>query len=115
MARATDKSKEPDRDVFTRILQKGVNDGMIPGGTREARTWYRNKALHIANVNREEVVHADATRFRTEVVPGRMYMFFYDPKTKAKMPYYDRMPLIFPISVLDTSFLGLNLHYLPFT
>lgn len=43
---------------------------------------------------------------------GKMSMFFYDPKTKDKLPYYDRFPLIIPIELYDDGFLGLNLHYL---
>ena len=43
-----------------------------------------------------------------------MYAFFYDPKTKAKLPYYDRFPLIFPIKKLPDGFLGINMHYLPY-
>jgi len=34
------------------------------------------------------------------VEPGGMYMFLYDPKTKAKLPYFDRFPLIFPFNKL---------------
>lgn len=44
---------------------------------------------------------------------GKMCMFFYDPKTKEKLPYYDRNPLVIPLEVYDDGFLGLNLHYLP--
>jgi hypothetical protein len=42
-----------------------------------------------------------------------MYMFFYDPKHKATLPYYDRFPLIFPIERYKDGFLGINFHYLP--
>ena len=44
---------------------------------------------------------------------GAMFMFFYDPKHKAKLPYYDTFPLIFPIELKNDGFLGINLHYLP--
>jgi len=43
---------------------------------------------------------------------GDMFMFVYDAKHKATLPYYDTFPLIFPISVGKNSFIGLNLHYL---
>jgi len=42
-----------------------------------------------------------------------MIMFFYDPKWKKKLPYYDRFPLVLPIKFYSNGFLGLNLHYLP--
>jgi len=44
---------------------------------------------------------------------GRMIMFFYDPKLKKKLPYYDRFPLVLPVRFYNNGFLGLNLHYLP--
>jgi hypothetical protein len=43
---------------------------------------------------------------------GKMYFYFYDPKTKDTMPYYDRFPLVIPIERYNDGFLGLNLHYI---
>lgn len=45
---------------------------------------------------------------------GRMYTFAYNPlpESKAKLPYYDRLPLIFLIEPAKGGFLGINLHYL---
>jgi hypothetical protein len=42
-----------------------------------------------------------------------MYLFFYDAKTKDKLPYWDRFPLIFILEITQDGFTGLNLHYLP--
>ena len=39
-------------------------------------------------------------------------MFFYDPKIKRKLPYYDRFPLVLPIETYSNGFLGINFHYL---
>jgi hypothetical protein len=50
----------------------------------------------------------------TDVQPGSMYAFFYDPKHKKTLPYYDTFPLIFPIGPADGGFLALNMHYLPY-
>jgi hypothetical protein len=43
-----------------------------------------------------------------------MYFFMYDAKTKDKLPYWDRFPLIFPIQEYEDGFLGINMHYLPY-
>ena len=43
---------------------------------------------------------------------GLLNMFFYDPKMKKKLPYYDRFPLILPIEQYSDGFLGINFHYL---
>ena len=48
----------------------------------------------------------------TEIV-GSMYMFFYDPKHKETLPYYDTFPLVVVVGPAEGGFLGLNLHYLP--
>ena len=45
---------------------------------------------------------------------GRMSMFFYDPKTKGRLPYYDTFPLVLPIEPAPKGFIGLNFHYLPY-
>ena len=44
---------------------------------------------------------------------GRMYTFFYNPKTKDKLPYYDRFPVILLLEANQNGFSGLNLHYIP--
>jgi hypothetical protein len=42
-----------------------------------------------------------------------MQMFFYDPKFKDTLPYYDKFPLVVVIGPAPGGFYGLNLHYLP--
>jgi hypothetical protein len=42
-----------------------------------------------------------------------MQMFFYDPKTKETLPYYDTFPLVVVVGPAEGGFYGLNLHYLP--
>ena len=46
------------------------------------------------------------------VVVEKMYFYFYDPKHKDTLPYYDRFPLVIPIERYPDGFLGLNLHYI---
>ena len=48
-----------------------------------------------------------------EALIGKMFMYFYDAKTKEDLPYWDKFPLIFVVELLDDGWLGLNLHYLP--
>jgi len=48
---------------------------------------------------------------------GKMFSYFYDPKLKATLPYYDMFPLVFPFADAksvsgEKSFLGINIHYL---
>ena len=41
-----------------------------------------------------------------------MMMYFYDPKHKMTLPYYDRFPLSIMVEPAPGGFYGLNLHYL---
>lgn len=42
--------------------------------------------------------------------PG-CFGFIYDAKTKDKLPYWDKLPLVVPFNIYDDGFIGLNLHY----
>jgi len=50
---------------------------------------------------------------RQKFLMGGLYYFYYDPKLKDELPYYDRFPLVMPLKREPDGFLGLNLHYLP--
>ena len=44
---------------------------------------------------------------------GMMYCYYYDPKTKDDLPYWDRFPMVLVLEKYNDGFLGLNIHYLP--
>jgi len=98
--------------VFDEILAKGVRSGQIPARTQQSRDWFRTTARK-TNVTAETVIRSERTRYKNRVTMGRMYLFNYDPKHKATLPYYDRYPLIFPVQKADGGFYGINMHYLP--
>ena len=68
-------------------------------------------------VSRVSIVSVDEGRSveeqTTEEIIGNMYMFFYDPKHKETLPYYDTFPLVVVVGPTEGGFYGLNLHYLP--
>jgi hypothetical protein len=103
--------------IFDEILLKGVRAGQMPARNSTARVWYREKAKEVGKVN-ETAFFRGAERDRFKNVStfriGSLYMFYYDPKHKDTLPYYDRVPLIFPINRAQGGFLGINFHYLPF-
>src|SRR5690606_41052373 len=51
--------------------------------------------------------------FTNKPVPGRFYLYKYDPKTKEQMPYYDAMPLVLITDVTPDGWYGINFHYMP--
>ena len=99
--------------IFDDILVRGVKQGKIPARTQDAREWFRQKARQARSNDRYPANIIKTSAKEDRVLPGHMYHFYYDPKTKADLPYYDRFPLIFMVGPAKNGFYGLNLHYLP--
>ena len=93
----------------------GLAFNEIEAYTSKARTWYFNELKNM-RVNREKLLRDSETVKKSRVLPGRMFMFFYDPKHKATLPYYDRFPLILMVESASPKkgFYGLNFHYLDY-
>jgi len=101
--------------LFDEILTKGVRAGQIPARTSKARNWYRDTAKQYKNVSENKLFGkgSDKERMMSQPLVGGMYMMEYVAKHKATLPYYDRLPLIFPYKKVPGGFMGLNMHYLP--
>jgi hypothetical protein len=95
--------------LIDRIQSSLAKKGLTPR-TNEARDWLRAKIKDL-NPTATKVM-ADRIRLKDRSIIGRMYFFYYDPKTKDKLPYYDRFPLVLPIEQYQDGILGLNLHYI---
>lgn len=102
--------------IFQRLAQRGKLEGVDTTiRQRDARTWFRNAAQEVSSVN-SNLMMRDKKNSVTSIDEksiGSMFMFFYDPKLKDKLPFYDIFPLVIPIGMKNDGFLGLNLHYLP--
>ena len=64
-------------------------------------------------INRDELMKEEPLQRGARRIIGSMQMFYYDPKYKETLPYYDRFPLSIIVKPAKGGFLGLNLHYLP--
>ena len=83
--------------IFQRLELEAFRAGITPR-TRESRDWFRTKVATMRNVNRtqlmrEKELSLEQPRYTRDLI-GRMFMFFYDPKTKDTLPYYDKFPLV---------------------
>ena len=81
--------------------------------TTESRNWFRRKAGQLGRVNRNALMKEEPIQLKNRQVIGSMYMFFYDPKHKETLPYYDSFPLVIVLDKAEGGFLGMNLHYIP--
>ena len=95
--------------LLNRINEQLAKAGLQPR-TNQARAWLRAK-IDDLKPSRQALLK-DKGRMRDTTIIGRMYFYFYDPKTKETLPYYDRFPLVIPIEQYRDGFLGLNLHYI---
>ena len=93
-------------------LQAGAQRAGVTARTKESRAWFEKKVTELGKVNRQDLLKDDALDPTTKEIAGSMYMYFYDPKTKETLPYYDRFPLVIMVEQAKGGFYGLNLHYL---
>ena len=80
-------------------------------GRPKSTGWYRDKIKEFGTPKSLDLIRDG--KQATRPFFGRLNMFFYDPKLKKKLPYYDRFPLVLPLENYNDGFLGINLHYLP--
>ena len=92
----------------SKFIQNVVKDA---GGRPKSTQWYRNKIKEFGQPGAMDLIR-DGKQSRTPHY-GRMNMFFYDPKGRKTLPYYDTFPLVLPIERYPDGFLGINFHYLP--
>jgi hypothetical protein len=78
--------------------------------TVASRDWLMSKIRDL-KPTRQSILR-DKERLKSSTIIGRMYFYYYDPKLKDDLPYYDRFPLVIPIEQYQDGFLGLNLHYI---
>lgn len=81
---------------------------------RQSMKWLATQSKKLKITSQEFIYSQDTNRYRnkTQIGIGYMYAFSYDPKWKAKLPYYDRFPVIFIFNIDKSHFMGLNMHYL---
>ena len=81
------------------------------GGRPRSTQWYKDKIKEFGKPGALDLIR-DGKR-NNKPFYGKLNMFFYDPKFKKKLPYYDTFPLVLPLETYNDGFLGVNLHYLP--
>lgn len=97
---------------FERLQLQAFRAGVQPR-SQESQKWFRNKLKNIGQINRQKLLRDSALERVSRPRMGDMYMFFYDPKHKETLPYYDTFPLIIMVEKAPGGFYGLNMHYLP--
>ena len=80
-------------------------------GRPKSTAWYQDKIKEFGKPGAQDLIR-DGKRSSAPFY-GRLNMFFYNPKHKKTLPYYDTFPLVLPLESYSDGFLGINFHYLP--
>ena len=99
-------------NIFQKLELAAFKKGITPR-TAESRAWFQKQAGYLGRINNNALLKEPALKTESGHIPGGMFMYFYDPKTKATLPYYDKFPLTIIVGPAAGGFTGLNLHYLP--
>lgn len=95
-------------------LTQQFNSAQLQAMSRESYKWLIKKVAELRGVSSiASQISKERERTTNRFKVGGLYYFYYDPKTKTDLPYYDKFPLVLVLSAKSDSFLGLNLHYLP--
>jgi len=92
----------------SKYIQSVLDDAK---GRPKSTQWYKDKIKEFGKPGALDLIR-DGKR-NNKPFYGKLNMFFYDPKFKKKLPYYDTFPLVLPLETYSDGFLGVNLHYLP--
>jgi hypothetical protein len=97
-------------DVFER------NKYDLATAVKKSKGWFDQQVTLMAKqqLTPNKVLAGNTDQLTTQIIPGHLYMYVYDPKLKKELPYYDRFPLVFPYAKTQDGFMGLNMHYLPY-
>jgi hypothetical protein len=84
--------------------------------SRDSIAWLKRKVAQIRQpqaIGRGIKGEIQRNTIVQKFLKGGLYFFFYGPKGKDDLPYYDAFPLVLVLDRYPDGFLGLNLHYLP--
>jgi hypothetical protein len=72
----------------------------------------KNLAKIRTSMNPKTFIEQSETVASGGLLPGRMFFFGYNPKTKNELSFWDQFPIIVYLHPQPGGFLGINFHYL---
>ena len=102
-----------------------VRTGTVGTEVKRSAKWFQNKIKGLTGSLRNQWSTTNAPKFyresenkmspkvlRLRANLGDLFAYYYNPKHRLTLPYYDQFPLIMLIGYEKETFLGLNFHYL---
>ena len=112
------------QESFLSKVSDAVRSGTVGKEVKRSAQWFQDKikglkgevknrfsSTNAAKFYRESEKINDAV-FKKRVSLGDMFCYYYNPKYRKTLPYYDMFPMIMLLSAEKETFLGINFHYL---
>jgi len=112
------------QESFLSKVSDAVRSGTVGKEVKRSAQWFQDKikglkgevknrfsSTNAAKFYRESEKINDAV-FKRRVSLGDMFCYYYNPKYRKTLPYYDMFPMIMLIAAEKETFLGINFHYL---
>lgn len=109
-------SKVSPKTAPLSILQKVHNDPKFT--TARSVAWFQKKINELGGNSpstKTDLMKTTKPLQTTRFLVGSLFIFKYDPKFKAELPYYDNWPCSLIFGVENDIVRGINFHYLPVT
>ena len=113
------------QESFLSKVSDAVRGGTVGKEIKRSTKWFHDKIKGLKGEVRNRFSSTNAAKFyreaETKVQPavlkrraelGDLFCYYYKPKYKDVLPYYDMFPMIMLIGVDKDTFLGINFHYL---
>ena len=112
------------QESFLSKVSDAVRSGTVGKEVKRSAQWFQDKikglkgevknrfsSTNAAKFYRESEKITDAV-FQRRVSLGDLFCYYYNPKYRKTLPYYDMFPMIMLIAAEKETFLGINFHYL---
>ena len=98
--------------ILTQLAQE-KSAGELRTMSNESLKWLMAKIADVRGVRVAKGIANEKVRQVNKFILGGLYCFYYNPKGRMDLPYYDQFPMVLALEKYNDGFLGLNFHYLP--
>ena len=106
-------------------VSDAVRSGTVGKEVKRSAKWFQDKikglkgdlrnrfsSTNAAKFYRESEIKVQPTVLKREINFGDLFCYYYNPKYRDVLPYYDMFPMIMLLKAEKETFLGINFHYL---
>jgi len=113
------------QESFLSRVSDAVRSGTVGKEVKRSAKWFQDKIKGLKGEVRNRFSSTNAAKFYREaevrttpqilhrrVQLGELFCYYYLPKYRKTLPYFDMFPMIMLLKAEKETFLGINFHYL---